>query len=98
MNPQNPLVRLAQSRKALIVFFTLTAVVILAITDKITGKDALSLLTVVIPAWLLGQSYEDGQAKGAGSNPSPAPAPPPPAAGSNLPPAQSGEIQIQQNL
>ena len=63
-NP-NPLVRLALSRKALITFFTLTSVVVLAALGKIKGDDAITLLTVVVPTWLLAQGYEDGKVKSA---------------------------------
>lgn len=49
----SPLLRLAQSRKALMLFFVLVSVVLLAALDKIKGTDALQVITVVVPAWLL---------------------------------------------
>lgn len=76
MNP-NPLVRLAQSRKALIVFFTLLAVVVLAALDKIKGDAALQIITVVVPAWLLAQGYEDGKVKSAAAAANAKPVDPP---------------------
>ena len=62
--PGNPLARLARSRKALIVVFTLACVTLLAALGRIGGEHALQVITVVVPAWLLAQGYEDGKARG----------------------------------
>ena len=47
------------------VLVTLICVTVLAALGRVTGEAAMQLFTVLIPSWLLGQSYEDGKAKGA---------------------------------
>lgn len=61
----NPLLGILRSRKTIIVLATLLCVTLLAALGRVSGEDALRLMTFVIPSWLLGQSYEDGKAKGA---------------------------------
>lgn len=64
----NPLLGLLRSRKAIVVLVTLICVTVLAALGRVSGEAAMQLFTVLIPSWLLGQSYEDGKAKGATSN------------------------------
>lgn len=61
--PSNPIRRLFQSRKAIVVMVVTSAVLFLVFREKTTFHDAADFLKWVLGPWLLAQGVEDAAKK-----------------------------------